>query len=65
MKEKLELDKYEVGIIINALNVLRNNQIVEEKPTDAIDELLMKLFTINEKKNKLVKCLRIDNSGRY
>ena len=50
MKEKLELDKYEVGIIINALNVLRNNQIVEEKPTDAIDELLMKLFPIYEKK---------------
>lgn len=65
MKEKLELDKYEIGIIINALNVLRNNQIVEEKPTDAIDELLMKLFPIYEKKNKHVKCLRIDNSGRY
>ena len=65
MKEKLELDKYEVGIIINALNVLRNNQLVEEKPTDAIDELLMKLFPIYKKKNKLVKCLRIDNSGRY
>ena len=31
-----------------------NNQIVEEKPTDAIDELLMKLFPIYEKKNKLV-----------
>ena len=65
MKEKLELDKYEIGIIINALNVLRNNQIVEEKPTYAIDELLMKLFPIYEKKNKHVKCLRIDNSGRY
>ena len=55
MKEKLELDKYEVGIIINALNVLRNNQLVEEKPTDAIDELLMKLFPIYEKKKQTCK----------
>jgi len=65
MKEKMELDKYEIGIIINALNVLRNNKIAEEKPTDAIDDLLMKLFPIYEKKNKHVKCLRIDNGRRY
>lgn len=65
MKEKMELDKYEIGIIINALNVLRNNQIAEEKPTDAIDDLLMKIFPIYEKKNKQVKCLRIDNGRRY
>ena len=65
MKEKMELDKYEIGIIINALNVLRNNQITEEKPTDAIDELLMKIFPLYEKKNKHVKWLRIDNGIRF
>ena len=65
MKEKMELDKYEIGIIINALNVLRNNQIAEETPTDAIDDLLMNIFQIYEKKNKQVKCLRIDNGRRY
>lgn len=55
MKEKMELDKYEIGIIINALNVLRNNQIAEEKPTDAIDDLLMKIFPIYEKKKQTSK----------
>ena len=65
MKEKMEFDKYEIGIIINALNVLRNNQLLEEKSTDAIDDLLMKLFPIYEKKNKIVKYLRIDDGRRY
>jgi hypothetical protein len=66
MKEKLELDKYEMGIIINSLNLLRNNQIMEEKPTEPVDDLIMKIvkvYEISEKKNNLVKCLRKD-SGR-
>lgn len=63
MKDKIELDKYEMGIIINSLNLLRNNQIMEEKPTDPIDELIVKICNIYEKKNNLVKCLRKD-SGR-
>ena len=35
----LELDKYELGIVINALNELRNKLIQEQKETDAIDEV--------------------------
>ena len=38
----LELDKYEIGIIINALNDLRNKLINEDRDTTAVDEVLLK-----------------------
>jgi hypothetical protein len=41
---KLEIDEYEQGILINALNLLRNQQIREKCPTDQIDELIMKII---------------------
>lgn len=62
MRDKLELDKYDVGIIINALNSFRNEQIKLQKSEatiSAINELLLKLLNIYEK-NKIVKCLRKD-----
>ena len=42
--KKVELDEYEQGIIINALNLLRNKQIREKSPTDPIDDLIMKII---------------------
>jgi len=41
---KLEIDEYEQGILINALNLLRNQQIREKRPTDPIDDLIMKII---------------------
>ena len=41
---KLELDEYEQGILINALNLLRNMQIRDSRPTDPVDELILKLI---------------------
>ena len=41
---KLEIDEYEQGILINALNLLRNKQIREQRPTDPIDDLIMKII---------------------
>ena len=38
---KLEIDEYEQGILINALNLLRNQQIREKRPTDPIDDLII------------------------
>ncbi|MDO5401053.1 MAG: hypothetical protein Q4F17_08750 [Eubacteriales bacterium] len=38
----LTLDKYEHGIVINALNEMRNDLIGEERPTDIVDEVLLK-----------------------
>ena len=46
----LELDKYEIGIIINALNDLRNRLINEKEETDAVDEVLLKVLDAPEKK---------------
>lgn len=46
----LELDKYELGIVINALNELRNKLIQKQKDTDAIDEVLLKTLDAPEKK---------------
>jgi 3-deoxy-D-manno-octulosonic acid (KDO) 8-phosphate synthase len=41
---KLEIDEYEQGILINALNLLRNQQLRDSRPTDPIDELIMKII---------------------
>lgn len=46
----LELDKYEIGIIINALNDLRNKLIQQQRDTDAVDEVLLKTLDAPEKK---------------
>ena len=46
----LELDKYELGIIINALNDLRNKNLENKISLDAIDELLLKVLFAPEKK---------------
>ncbi len=46
----LELDKYEMGIVINALNELRNRLIREQSETDAVDEVLLKALDAPEKK---------------
>lgn len=46
----LELDRYELGILINALNELRNAIIKEERPTDVINELLLKVIDAPPKK---------------
>ena len=41
-KRVLELDRYEHGVVINALNEMRNDLIGESRPTDIVDELLLK-----------------------
>lgn len=41
-KRVLTLDKYEHGVIIHALNEMRNDLIGEERPTDLVDEVLLK-----------------------
>jgi len=38
----LSLDHYEHGIVVRALNTLRNDLIGEQRPTDAVDDLLLK-----------------------
>lgn len=45
-KYKLELDIYELKIIINYLNEFRNKLIRENENTDIIEELLIKYIEI-------------------
>ncbi len=51
-KRILELDKYEHGVVINALNEMRNDLIEEERPTDIVDEVLLKTIDAPSKKVK-------------
>lgn len=46
----LELDKYEHGVVINALNEMRNDLMEEERPTDIVDEVLLKTIDAPAKK---------------
>ena len=57
----LELDKYELGIIINALNEFRNKLIQEQRETDVIDEVLLKTLDAPEKKRYFHKDRFIDD----
>ena len=54
----IEVDKTEYGIIINALNDLRNKLIKEEQDTELIDEFLLKVLDAPENKRY------VDRDGR-
>ena len=44
MKRRFKFDDYEVNIIIKALIELRNQLIAEGRYTDAVDELILKMY---------------------
>lgn len=46
----LEYNKYEIGIIINALNDLRNKLIKEDIDTLDVEKLILKTLDAPEKK---------------
>ena len=49
-KRVLTLDKYEHGVVINGLNEMRNDLIGENRPTDAVDDVLLKAIDAPTKK---------------
>ena len=49
-KRVLTLDKYEHGVVINALNEMCNDLIGENRPTDAVDDVLLKAIDAPTKK---------------
>ena len=49
-KHILMLNRYEQGVVINALNEMRNDLIGEERPTDIVDEVLLKTIDAPIKK---------------
>ena len=52
VKRVLTLDRYEQGIVINALNDFRNDLIEEDRPTDAVDDVLLKTIDAPTKKER-------------
>ena len=52
-KRVLELDRYEHGVVINALNEMRTDLIGESRPTDIVDELLLKTIDAPTKTGKI------------
>ena len=49
----LSLDQYQHGVIVNALNDKRNDLIKEKRPTNIVDEVLLKALDAPRKK---VRC---------
>ena len=52
-KRVLTLDKYEHGVVVNALNEMRNDLLEEQSSTDIVAEVLLKAIDAPTKK---VKC---------
>ena len=48
MEEKyvLEIDRYERGITLNALNHLRNKLLEDRIDTDTVDDLILKIIVV-------------------
>ena len=51
-KRILEMDHYEHGVVLNALNEYRNDVLAEGRTTDLIDEVLLKAIDAPAKKEK-------------
>ena len=51
-KRILTLDPYEHGVVINALNEMSNDLIGESRPTDIVDEILLKTIDAPTKRVK-------------
>ena len=61
MKEEVKvllLDKYEVGLVVNALNEMRNKQIEKDEDTSFIDEVLIRIIDTPFKRKhvKVLEC---------
>ncbi len=53
-KYYIALDGYERGIIVNALNEMRNRLFQQGRYTDAVDEALLKTINAKTKKFKAI-----------
>ena len=54
-KKVLVLDEYEQGILINALNGMRNDLKAEDKNTDAVDDLIIKTAEAKSKRFRVAE----------
>lgn len=47
-KVVLELDKYEYGVVFHSLKDMRNEMLKENRSTDAVDDVLLKVIDLGE-----------------
>ena len=47
-KKTLELDRYECGVIFHSLKDKRNQMLKEDTPTNAVDDVLLKVIELME-----------------
>jgi len=52
-KKSIDLDVYEEGAVIKALNDMRTKQLAEGKPTDVENELILKIIHTPPRKARL------------
>ena len=55
------LNKYEYGLIINSLNEFRTKLIRENKSTEFVNELLLRLLNIPIRKRTIFQRERVSN----
>lgn len=55
------LNKYEYGLMINALNEMRTKLIRENKSTEFVNELLLRLLNIPVRKRTIFQRERVNN----
>lgn len=48
MKEKQELDKYDIGIIMNALIDMRNSLKEQNRDCTPVEDVMIKIFNMSE-----------------
>lgn len=59
-KTVILLDQYERNILINALNEFRNNLLDQQRSTDAVDELMIKIHEARQKKLRVAEAKAIE-----
>lgn len=54
------LDQYERNILINALNEFRNDLLQQQRSTDAVDELMIKIHEARQKRLRVAEAKAIE-----
>lgn len=52
-RKVMTLDPYEQGVLITALNDKRNEMLKNKKPTDIVDDVLLKVIDAPNKKVRI------------
>lgn len=52
-KTTIEVDEYDRNIIIRALNDMRTALLKENRPTDPVDDLMVRIYESKKKRQRL------------